>query len=96
MFELHGGKVRGLRPARGDGDLARVERLCLADRPSAGARLHAVVMHADAIPRADALCQRLHALTADLDATVSPFGAAMVAHAGPGVLGLAWWWDGGF
>ena len=24
---------------------------------------------------------------------VTPFGPAMVAHTGPGVLGLAWWWD---
>ena len=93
MFELHGGKVRGLRPARGDSDLARIERLCLDDRPRSGARLHAVVMHAGALDRADTLCLRLHALAPDADTLITPFGAAMIAHTGPGVLGLAWWWD---
>jgi DegV family protein with EDD domain len=93
MFELHGGKVRARRPARGDGDIVRMERLCLADRPAPGARLHAVVMHADALERADSLCLRLHALAPHPDALVTPFGAAMVAHTGPGLLGLAWWWE---
>ena len=93
MFDLHGGKVRGLRPARGDGDLARIERLCLDDRPGPGARLHAIVMHADARERADALCRRLRTVAPGTDPLVTPFGAAMVAHAGPGVLGLAWRWD---
>jgi len=93
MFELHGGKVRGVRPARGDGDLARIEHLCLDDRPAPGAHLHAVVMHAGARERADALGLRLRAVAPDADLLVTPFGAAIVAHAGPGVLGLAWWWD---
>jgi DegV family protein with EDD domain len=93
LFELHAGKVRGLRPARGDGDLTRIERLCLDDRPGAGARLHAVIMHADARERADALDRRLRAVAPDADSLVTLFGPAMVAHTGPGVLGLAWWWD---
>ena len=93
MFELHGGKVRGVRPARGDGDLARIEHLCLDDRPAPGAHLHAVVMHAGARERADALGLRLRAVAPDADLLVTPFSAAIVAHAGPGVLGLAWWWD---
>jgi fatty acid-binding protein DegV len=50
-------------------------------------------MHADALERADALCRRLHAVAPDVDPLVTPFGAAMVAHTGPGVLGLAWRWD---
>jgi fatty acid kinase fatty acid binding subunit len=93
LFQLHAGKVRGLRPARGDGDMVRMERLCLTDRPEPAARLHAVVMHADAPDRAESLCLRLHALAPHPDALVTPFGAAMVAHTGPGLLGLAWWWD---
>jgi DegV family protein with EDD domain len=96
LFELHAGKVRALRPARGDGDMVRLERLCLADRPGPAARLHAVVMHAGARDRAESLCLRLHALAPHPDALITPFGAAMVAHTGPGLLGLAWWWDNGF
>jgi DegV family protein with EDD domain len=91
MFELRHGRVRALRPARGEGDLGRVERLCLAEQPSGG-RLHAVVMHADAADRADALCRRLRHDPAS-DVIVGPFGPAMAAHTGPGLLGLAWWWE---
>jgi DegV family protein with EDD domain len=96
MFELRSGRVRGLRPARADGDLGRLVRLCLADRPKGTSALHAVVMHAGTADRATVLADRLGAAVAGpaaLDVTINPVGPAMVVHAGPGVLGLAWWWD---
>jgi DegV family protein with EDD domain len=48
MFELRNGKVRPLRPSGRDGDLDRMTRQCLADRPTRASTLHAVVMHAGA------------------------------------------------
>src|SRR5262249_32713158 len=95
MFELRAGRVRGLRPARADGDLGRLVRLCLDDRSNGAAALHAVVMHAGATDRANRLADRLAASIPAAVApalTVSQFGPALVAHTGPGVLGLAWWW----
>jgi DegV family protein with EDD domain len=99
MFELRDGRVRGLRPARSGGDLGRLVRLGLADRPDGAFQLHAVVMHAGGADRAIQLRDRLRATaptTPAPDITISPFGPAMVAHTGPGLLGLAWWWDDGF
>jgi fatty acid-binding protein DegV len=92
MFELAGGRVRPLRPTVHDGDLDRMARLCASDRPSLGSSLHAVVMHAGAPERAARLQERLRELHG-ADVVVGPFGPAMVAHTGPGLLGVAWWWD---
>jgi DegV family protein with EDD domain len=99
MFELRAGHVRGLRPAHTDGDVGRLARLCVADRRDPRSRLHAIVMHAGADARATALERRLRAVAPTdhpPDITTNPFGPAMVAHTGPGLLGLAWWWDTGF
>jgi DegV family protein with EDD domain len=107
MFELRAGRVRGLRPARTDGDVGRLTRLCLADRSDPRSWLHAVVMHAGAVDRAATLDHRLRSLASTdprqppdppdppepPDVTINPFGPAMVAHTGPGLLGLAWWWE---
>jgi fatty acid-binding protein DegV len=93
MFELRNGKVRPLRPSGRDGDLDRMTRQCLADRPTRASTLHAVVMHAGVPGRAARLEARLRELDGG-DVVVGPFGPAMVTHTGPGLLGLAWWWDG--
>jgi fatty acid-binding protein DegV len=82
-----------VRPTIRDGDIERMTRRCLADRPRHASMLHAVVMHAGGADRAARLQARLRDLDG-ADVVVGPFGPAMVTHTGAGLLGLAWWWDG--
>jgi DegV family protein with EDD domain len=92
LFELRDGVPRPARPVRGNNDVDRFVSRCLGER-SSQARLHAIAMHAGAPGRADDLASALRAKTEPATLLVEPFGAAMVAHTGPGLLGLAWWWE---
>ncbi|MGH8987615.1 MAG: DegV family protein [Acidimicrobiales bacterium] len=93
MFELSGGHVRPRRPVRSvDAAVARIVTACRADAlPTA--RLRAVVLHAEAPRAAHLLFTHLHELAADADAYTASFSSVLVAHTGPGVAGLAWWWE---
>jgi DegV family protein with EDD domain len=94
LFAFEPGGVRKLRPARSrTAALERIVGACLADRPSAGAALHAAALHALAEDDAAALLGRLQARTTAVRTFTAEFTAAMAAHTGPGVVGLAWWWD---
>ncbi|HWC66721.1 MAG TPA: DegV family protein [Acidimicrobiales bacterium] len=92
MFELRGGAPRAVRPVRGANDVERLVTACAAEQ-EAGARLHAIAMHAGAPERAELLAAAVRARVQPAMLLVEPFGAAMVAHTGPGLLGLAWWWQ---
>jgi len=92
LFELRSGSVKRLRPARSvatayERMLARVER-----SRTPGARGRVAVLHASAPREAEVLCARL-GRDDSLQVFVSEFGPVMEAHTGPGLLGLAWWWD---
>jgi DegV family protein with EDD domain len=94
LFEFVDGKVRRLRPALGldaalDRIVARFHRSRGADEEFA----HVVALHALAPEMAAALLDRVSAYAALDDAIVSEFGSVMVVHAGPGLVGLAWWWE---
>jgi DegV family protein with EDD domain len=93
LFEFRDGRARPLRPARGiaaahDRMLARWRR----DRIP-GARLHVAALHADAEPDAESLLDRVRAEAEPETAFVAEFGTVMVAHTGPGLVGLAWRWE---
>jgi DegV family protein with EDD domain len=93
LFELRDGTVRRLRPARTaraaeDRMIARVRR----SRPGP-AQLHTVALHADAPDAAAALLRRVEAELGPATALLSEFGPVMEVHTGPGVLGIAWWWE---
>jgi fatty acid-binding protein DegV len=60
-----------------------------------GARLHVVSLHALALDTADRLLARAEEQFGPATAFVGEFGPVMVVHTGPGLAGLAWWWDGG-
>ena len=95
LFEFRQGQARSLPPARGEHSARRhiVER-CLGDRPStAGARLHVAALDAQATDRARALLGDVLAQVPDADSFVGSFGPVMLVHVGPGVSGLAWWWE---
>lgn len=95
LFEFHDGAAHALPPARGSRAARRriVER-CLADRPPSSPRLHVGVLDAQATDRAQVLLDEVLAQVPDAEWFIGSFGPVMIAHVGPGVVGLAWWWDG--
>jgi len=93
LFEFRDGRARPLRPALGsaaahDRILARWRR----DRIP-GARLHVAALHADAEQEAVSLLDRVREEVEPATSFVGQFGTVMVAHTGPGVVGLAWRWE---
>lgn len=93
LFELRDGKVKRLRPAIGSE--AAVDRMVTRFRRGRvpGARAHVSALHALAPDGAAALLERVQDDGDIVDGFVSEFGPVMVVHTGPGLLGLAWWWE---
>jgi len=93
LFEFREGGVRPLRPALGlpaarDRIISRWRR----DRIP-GARLHVVALHADAEADAQWLLDRVRDESEPATALLGQFGTVMLAHTGPGLVGLAWRWE---
>jgi DegV family protein with EDD domain len=89
-----GGRVVPLRPAQSraaalDRLLARWRR----SRPKLPARLRVVAMHAGASAEAEDLLARISDEAAPDVGFVAEFSPVMVTHTGPGLVGIAWWWD---
>jgi DegV family protein with EDD domain len=99
LFEFRRGSARRLRPATSrEAALARILTHWRRSRPQAapGGRLHVVGLHASAEADAEGLVKRVRdELTPDAPATelILEFSPVMVAHTGPGLVGLAWWWQ---
>jgi len=94
LFELRRGKVRPLRPAFSrEAAFDRIVEMWTHARGGA-TRGSAVALHAMAPDGAKKLRERVLEIAAPDPLLVSAFGAAMIAHAGPGVVGLAWRWHG--
>jgi DegV family protein with EDD domain len=93
VFELREGVIRRHRPAFSRA--AAMGRLLDAWRESEipGARPHCIALHALAQDHAEELLARVCAEREPATALVSEFGAGMVAHTGPGLIGLSWWWE---
>lgn len=93
LFEFRDGKARPLRPAFSrEGALDRIVDACRGREHPPG-RPHVAALHAADAPTAERL---LGAATFDADAAeafVGSFSPGMVAHTGPGLAGLAWWWE---
>ena len=93
LFEFRGGKVRRLRPALShDAALDRIVGLVHRSRVP-GAALHVAALHALAVDIAQELLERITADEQPIAAFVGEFGPVMVVHTGPGLAGLAWWWQ---
>ena len=93
LFELRDGRVKRLRPAIGSE--AAVDRMVARFRRSGvpDARAHVSALHAVAPDAAAALLARIENEVDLAEGFVSEFGPVMVVHTGPGLLGLAWWWE---
>jgi len=93
VFEFSSGRVRSRRPARGiDSAIARIVESCRADGHLAE-RLHAAVLDAESPRAAEMLMAAVRNLSPDADVYAAPFSSVLVAHTGPGLAGLAWWWE---
>lgn len=93
LFEFVSGAVRPHRPALGvEAAYDRMVHLVLRGR-AAGAALHVAAYHALAPEAAAELLARVQQEVTPASAFVGHFGSVMVAHTGPGLVGLAWWWD---
>ena len=97
LFEFRAGKVRPLRPARGrEGACQRMLALWaggLERELRRGARLHVAALHAQDPVVADRLLREVFSRAEPASSFVGSFTPVMVAHTGPGLAGLAWWWE---
>jgi DegV family protein with EDD domain len=96
VFEMRGGRTRPVRPAR-SARLAQERILAAFARDFQAARrapaVHLAALHAMDEPTAKGLLARAVDLAGarPLTAFVGSFSPVMVAHTGPGLVGLAWW-----
>lgn len=93
LFELRRAKIRPLRPSlSSDGAFDQILAQWRRSKVD-GARLHVAALHALRGDDAEALLEKVSAEVEPATALVGTFGPVMVAHTGPGVIGLAWWWE---
>lgn len=92
LFELTQGHIRPLRPAfSSDGATDQILAHWRRSRVD-GAPLHVAALHALRQEDAETLLGKVSAEVEPVTSFVGTFGPVMVAHTGPGVVGLAWWW----
>jgi DegV family protein with EDD domain len=92
LFELRDGRVRPLRPVPSWGAaIDRMVRTCAAAAIE-GHVCDVMVLDADAPGLAAELAARVRERVPIGRDLAGSFGAAMMAHTGPGVVGLAWRW----
>jgi DegV family protein with EDD domain len=93
LFEFVAGRVHPLRPALGfDAAYERLVHRVMSNREE-GAGLHVAAYHALRPEAADELLHSVERAITPASAFVGEFGSVMVAHTGPGLVGLAWWWE---
>lgn len=93
LFEFKGGHVRPLRPVRGQ--RAAQDRIVslFSHRLHHQADLHVAALHALDPAGAEHVLDLVRAHVEPATAFVGSFSPVMVAHTGPGLVGLAWWWE---
>lgn len=95
LFELRRGGPRPLRPTlSAEAAMVQLVGRLLRSRPGApGATAHVAALHALRPAEAETLLAMVRKQVEPATAFVGTFGPVMVAHTGPGVLGLSWWWE---
>jgi DegV family protein with EDD domain len=94
LFEFRSGAARPLHPAIGQRAARhRIVHACLASRPEGASILHAAALEAAAPEEATALLAELEREVPGADTFIGSFGPVMLVHVGPGLVGLAWWWQ---
>lgn len=93
LFELRADGPRPLRPTLStDAAMELMVGRMVRSRPP-GATAHVAALHALRPAEAEALLALVRTQVEPATAFVGTFGPVMVAHTGPGVVGLAWWWE---
>lgn len=96
LFEFRDGAARALHPAIGRRAAEqRIVHACLASRPrgEGNPKLHVAALEAACPTRAQSLLTSVLAEVPDAEGFIGSFGAVMLVHVGPGLVGLAWWWE---
>jgi DegV family protein with EDD domain len=95
LFEFRDGAIHPLVPAFSRrGARRRMVARWRRSRPAdPRARLHVAALHALAPDEARRLLDAVRAGVEPVTAFVGEFDAVMVAHTGPRLIGLAWWWE---
>ncbi len=94
VIELRHGRVAPAKPALSEAAARR--RLVDAwssSIPADPAPLHVAALHSLAPQAAEELLAAVAGRIEPATAFVGSFGTGMFIHTGPGVVGLAWWWD---
>lgn len=93
LFEFRAGRIHALRPSLSH--QAAISHVLSQWRRTKvpGAPLHVAALHALHPEAAVTLLAAVRAEVTPATAFIQSFGPVMVAHTGPGVTGLAWWWD---
>ena len=93
MFDFTAGRVNKHRPALGvDAAYDRMVQMLYHERVE-GASLHVAAYHSLAPEAAARLLGLVKGTVTPKTEFVGEFGPVMVAHTGPGIVGLAWWWE---
>lgn len=94
LFEFADGRARPLRPSRSrPRALERIVDAWRSSDPGEAAVAHVVALHALSEEPAHCLLEQVRAHTTPATELVAEFSPVMVAHTGPNVVGLAWWWE---
>jgi DegV family protein with EDD domain len=94
MFEFRDGSAHALRPARSRAKaLDRIFERWSRRAPDGNRGCHVAALHALSPDAAEGLLDRIQAETEPLTSFIGSFSPVMVSHTGPGLVGLAWWWD---
>ncbi len=94
VIDLTKGRVHPMRPALSEeAALDRIVDSWRDTTPDEPSRLHVAGLHALAPETAEHLLERVRAEVEPATSFVGTFGTGMVVHSGPGVVGLAWWWE---
>jgi DegV family protein with EDD domain len=100
MFEFRDGGAHALRPTRSRAKaLDRIFESWMRSAPGRSPGTadagHVAALHALSPDDAESLLDRVNDATSVTTSFVGSFSPVMVAHTGPGLVGLAWWWDDG-
>jgi DegV family protein with EDD domain len=99
MFEFRDGGAHALRPSRSRAKaLDRIFESWMRSAPGRSPGnadgCYVAALHALSPEHAEGLLDRVHDATSVTTSFVGSFSPVMLAHTGPGLVGLAWWWEG--
>lgn len=93
VFEFRRGRIRLLRPARSHEAAVETMLARVGEPPVPGARLHVAGLYGRDEAQCAAMVSTLEGRHGAVVASLARFSPVMVAHTGPDVSGLAWWWE---